>query len=349
VTGADLAERLGFGDWGKLWVAGLERLDPPPGGVELPSPHAMAALLERLGVPPPEAADVLATVPSQGGSPEWWWLLERCAGRLVATMGDPDADRGPWPNWVGSKPSLEQRCFFVHVFVATLPFTLEWHRAHGVPEEVSWETMADLARHMELHRRIFGSTGVDNAWWLTLCLRAELFELGRLQFNRFRLGFGDESPPWYSEAEAEGRGGGFRQGDACVGVHIPESGPMSPEACDESFARARELFSSLFPVAAGQERRLATCLSWLLDDQLAMWLPAESNIVRFQRRFELVPGGFDGDALVVEFVFRRPVPRGGLDEAFLSTLSQRTTLERAIVAHLRAGGHWREQTGWVEL
>src|SRR5207249_3367913 len=30
-------------------------------------------------------------------------------------------------------------------------------------------------------------------------------------------------------------------------------------------------------------------------------------------------------------------------------LPQRTTLERAIVAHLRAGMHWRNRTGWVEL
>jgi hypothetical protein len=33
----------------------------------------------------------------------------------------------------------------------------------------------------------------------------------------------------------------------------------------------------------------------------------------------------------------------------LDDLPQRTTLERAIVAHLRAGGHWRARTGWFEF
>jgi hypothetical protein len=30
-------------------------------------------------------------------------------------------------------------------------------------------------------------------------------------------------------------------------------------------------------------------------------------------------------------------------------LPQRTTLERAIVGHLRAGEHWRNRTGWLAL
>ena len=55
----------------------------------------------------------------------------------------------------------------------------------------------------------------------------------------------------------------------------------------------------------------------------------------------MVPGGYD-DADTLEFVFRRPGLR--LDE-----LPQRTTLERAIVARLRDGGHWRSRTGWFDF
>jgi hypothetical protein len=64
--------------------------------------------------------------------------------------------------------------------------------------------------------------------------------------------------------------------------------------------------------------------------------------MRFQRRFTLVATSQDGDADVLRFVFHRIAP-------LIDELPQRTTLERAIVAHLRAGKHWRNRTGWLAL
>jgi hypothetical protein len=65
--------------------------------------------------------------------------------------------------------------------------------------------------------------------------------------------------------------------------------------------------------------------------------------MRFQRRFTLIGEGGDGDADVLRFVFKRIAP------VDVAALEPRTTLERAIVAHLQAGKHWRNRTGWVEL
>jgi hypothetical protein len=136
-----------------------------------------------------------------------------------------------------------------------------------------------------------------------------------------------------------GRAATFRRGDPCLGTHIPETGPLTPEACDASFRRAREFFARHFPE---ESYPIATCGSWLLDPQLAEYLPATSNIMRFQRRFHLTPVSWDADREIVEFVFRRSKPQ--LDE-----LPQETTLQRAIVQHLRAGRHWFGRSGWLEL
>src|SRR5262249_22677272 len=90
-------------------------------------------------------------------------------------------------------------------------------------------------------------------------------------------------------------------------------------------------------------RRVATCTSWLLDDQLAEYLPADSNILAFQRRFEPVPGAQDDDASMLRAVF-------GADHAqALDALPQETTLQRAVVRHLRSGRHWRMRTGWYDV
>jgi hypothetical protein len=344
-VGAALAKALGFDTSATSWAEGLEAVGRPPYEVVLPPPDEATELLRRLGVPETDAAEVVATLPSPAGLPEWWWLLERSCHWLTTVMGNPDETHFTWPEWTGTEQgcSLQRRCFMAHVFLATLPRTLAWHRSRGIAEDVSWASMADLGRHMAIHRRTYGATGVDAAWWLSVPLRAEVFDLGRLQFTWFHLGVGDSSPWWYPPEEALRRGPGFRPGDFCVGVHIPESGPMTPAACDDSFETAEGFFSEHFPLT-DQKRRLATCWSWLLDDQLADWLPPESNIVRFQRRFELVPGSVENDASLLEFVFRVPDPFGRLD-----TLPQRTRLERAAVAHLKAGGHWRTRSGWVEL
>lgn len=344
-TGAAIARALGFGPWETKWAEGLDGFGEPSPEVLLPPGDEAAELLGRLGVVGPDAADVVSTLPSPRTSPEWWWLLERSCHRLIQTMGQPAEPHSGWPSWVGGEEvcSLERRCFMPHVFLAMMPRTMAWHRARGIGEDISWASMADLGRHMALHRQMYSATGVDAPWWLSMCLRAEMFDLGRLQFNWLHLGVGDASPPWYPTEEAERRGVGFRPGDACVGVHIPESGPLTPAACDDSFERASGFFAEFFPLK-DQPRRLATCFSWMLDDQLVDWLPADSNIVRFQRRFELVPGSVEDDGELLEFVFRVPEPLGRLD-----FLPQRTALQRAAVAHLRAGGHWRPRSGWVDL
>jgi hypothetical protein len=345
LTAELVAERLGFapGTFKRRHVDELELLGEPPAELcpEPLEPDQAAARLELLGIPEPDANDVLSTLPSPDRSPEWLWCLEREVYRLASTMGDPDAPRGSWPSFEGDAEPLEYRCHFVHVALATLPFTLEYYAKLGVPDEIAIASLADVARHMEIHRRVHRSKGVDAAWWVTLCLRGEIQDLGSLQYNRFTLGVSDESPVWYPPAEAAELGAGFEDGDPCLGIHIPDGTQLGPEWVEESLVRAEGFFREYFPVTT---RRLATCVSWLLDDQLAEYLPEQSNIVRFQRRFEIVPGGYEGDRDVMQFVFRvngRP--------ADLAVLSQRSTLERAAVAHLRAGRHWRVRTGWLDL
>ncbi|HLI45008.1 MAG TPA: acyltransferase domain-containing protein [Acidimicrobiales bacterium] len=337
-----VADRLGIrpGTFAHLWLAELEAVGPPPPELA-PEPLTEAVAAERLallGVPEADAADVLATLPHPGD--ESWWCLEREVHRLVAAMGDPDARRGVWPSFEGERHPVALRCHFIHVALATMPFTLAWRAARGEPEATAIESLADVARHMAIHRRVHGCTGIEAAWWVTLALRAELTDLGRLQFNRLTLQVSDQAPPWYPPEVAAEMGPGFRPGDPCLGIHIPEGAPLDHAAVEASLERAAEYFGRHYPVG---QRRVATCVSWLLDDQLADYLPETSNIVMFQRRFELLPGFFDGDASILEFVFRVAADHP------LDRLAQRTTLERAVVAHLRAGRHWRVRTGWLDL
>ena len=292
-------------------------------GFQLPDRPYLPAIFERLAIDESDRHEVLAAWPSPETDPETWRSLRRAYHTLVADMGGYAPLQLPGPV---TESTLLGRHFFVYVYLAALADVRRFHLQRGIPDDISWATLSDLGRNLKRDRLLLGDGGLRTSGWLTLHFRGSIYQLGRLQFNRVNI-------------RAAHVADAFREGEPTLGIHIPESGPLTPEACDDSLAQARPFFSRHFPETP---TRLAICTSWLLDPQLAEYLAPDSNIVRFGRRFTLVGDGYDGDADVLRFVFHRIAPR-------IDDLPQRTTLERAIVAHLRAGKHWRNRTGWVEL
>jgi len=292
-------------------------------GFRLPDRTYLPAIFERLGISGEDQQEILTAWPSPDAEPETWDSLERAYETLVKDVGGFAPLDLP-------RPAVETppvgRYFFVYVYLAALADVRRFHARRRIPDDVSWATLSDLGRNLKRDRLLLGDGGLRTSGWLTLHFRGAIYELGRLQFNRM-------------EVRAAHVANAFREGDAALGIHIPESGPLTPEAFEDSFARAQPFFARHFPETP---TRLGICTSWLLDPQLADYLAPNSNIVRFGRRFTLVGDGYEGDADVLRFVFHRIAP--GIDD-----LPERTTLERALVAHLRAGKHWQTRTGWLEI
>jgi hypothetical protein len=326
------------------WLDSLAAVGLPPHPPHLPGGGPESAqLLARLGFVEQDLTDTLAAQSAftrrLEADERIRWLFDRAYHAVLVEIGNLDASRRTpaLPDHLG----LAGRVFWVMVYLAAVDDIRAWHRLHGISDQVSTDTLTDLGRQVRIFRERNGRVGLDTQWWLSLHFRGAIFALGRLQFNPYRLRTGPAGPLFWYEDEPTLRqlGGAFRPGAPVLGVHIPETGPLTPEACDVSFAAAGEFFATHFPSLSSN---LAVCTSWLLDEQLAEYLPATSNIVRFQRRFTLVPGAREDDASPFYFIF-------GKNPTLAAQSPPRTSLEQALLDHLRTGRHWNLRTGWLRL
>lgn len=304
------------------------------GNVPDPAPLSPAEALRRmrrLAVPAEDRADLLATLPGPGRDPEAWRALLACHRTLFATPATPP----PQVDWPDPPTELGAagRYFYLHLCLLALPLALERQRRRGVPADVVEATLADVGGATAAYRLGHGTGGFDRQRWVLRHFRGTLHRLGRLQFERTVLdpaAVGGLAGP-----------GGPAPGERVLGVHIPGDGRLTPQLCDASFRAARDFYARHFP---DEPYRFLVCSSWLLDDRLAAHLPADANILRFQRRFTPFGDRSVSDDSVLEFVFR--TPPGTAD---LTLLPQRTTLQRALVQHLLNGGHWHVAHGWARI
>lgn len=297
-------------------VAEVERVHRLAGDLPsapLPAKADAPAILDRLAVRPDDAAEIMAGWPdpdSARWTPELRWLLDRSIALVRADLGGhgwlppgPELPRDRGPAW---------RHLYVYAYLALVDVARGYHRDHGIADAVSWTSLADLGRNLAIDRRMNREGWPVMQSWLTLHARGSIYELGRLQHH---------------------------PADTTIGLHIPEAGPLTPQAVSASLAEARAFFPRHFP---DQQFTAFTCGSWLLDPQLLEYLPEDSNIIRFQQMFELEPyeepEGLDADVEVLRFVFRTLTTP-------LDRLPRHSVLQRAAVDHLKAGRHWRWHRG----
>jgi hypothetical protein len=302
------------------------------------SANDLAATLGELGVDANEASEIVDYWDELRRDETWVALLAALRATVEHQRGDIDAPIAIWPDLEDAGPS--GRLLYFYLFALCCRGAREFLTDARCPEEIIDSTLGVLARHAAIHRRKWGTTGVDAGWWMLPTLRGEIVHIGSLQFHRVNLGLGTLSPdPWFTDDEMAALGEGFRRGDPSIGVHIPEGAALDPDRLDATFDDARTVLGTIWPVV---QRRIATCQSWMLDDQLKDFLPASSNILAFQRRFTMLAAWVEDDWDTLEFVFRSP-------GVALGDLPRRTTLQRGIIEVLERGGHWRARTGWFDF
>ena len=266
----------------------------------------------------------------------------------------------PWPFRPSELPGWGE-AFHAPVLLSGGPYVTELHAARGIGMEVTRDTVSDLGLWMRHYRGRTGRWGLAEAGWLASHFLGRIFKLGRLQFRfeQFNHGYrayrhvdsgqvlllAQADPSAIRGVPITSTGLAFPEPvtlhadewrpilsreDRVLGVHIPATGPMTHEACGQSFDRAVLFFDRHFPEFL---YKAFHCGSWFLDRQFGQMLPESSNIRRFQEEVYLYPSPHPSDEQTFERVFGRRYEN--IDDA-----PRDTTLRRAIVQHVRAGGQF---------
>jgi hypothetical protein len=243
------------------------------------------------------------------------------------------------------------------------------YRERGIPENVLVDSLRDMSIWMDDHEQRTGRTGLGEVNWLLNTVRGKLFRIGRFQFFNSLY----ESEVCVAVRRADGvalafvpRGvsggdiagmplhpGGYAletairlpaeewelavwPGMNMLDIHIPKDGRMDFDACRDSIREALRFFETYFPEKPVGVIHLHT---WFLDPQLQKLLPDDSNIVRFQREFYLLPAA-GSDHACLERVF-------GSADVDIRTAPEDTSLRRAVKRFMLAGGRMGEAAGVI--
>ena len=171
--------------------------------------------------------------------------------------------------------------------------------ARGIGEDIYLATMACFCRFAEEYRRKHGVYGFDCPWWAYRQLNMSIFRLGVLEFE-----FGERK----------------------IDLHIPSDADFSPASVQRSLAACRAFCRRFFP--AYENAPMGT-RSWLLSPAITPFLKEGSNILAFQRLFE-VKELFPDDPFIGHLF--------GVDEKTpVEKLPEKTSLQRGVKALIKEG------------
>lgn len=159
--------------------------------------------------------------------------------------------------------------------------TMDLYRKRGIPETVIYDCLQDLRIWSNAYKAETGLSGISQWEWNGFSVRGEVIRLGRLQFQPRVL---------IKELAVSNRV--FPAGTPVLEVHIPAEEPLSPDSVTDSLRRAPAFFKTHF----NQIFSLYHCHSWLISPELPNFLPEQSRILQFMRRFTVYDVSADRQA-----------------------------------------------------
>lgn len=180
----------------------------------------------------------------------------------------------------------------------------------GIEESIFIRTMEFCTRFINDHKKVHGYYAFTWAWWFVRQLAVQEFRIGELEFE-------------FVEAD-----------ERFISIHIPGDVDFRPEKVQRTFEEYREFLKEHFPEWTEVDWR---CESWMLSPALEQLLDENSNVLQFNRLFEVESVDYESMA-VLDWVFP------GEKQDDLQSLSENTSLQRKMKQFLLDGG----KVGWAK-
>ena len=185
------------------------------------------------------------------------------------------------------------------------------YKLKGISDDIYFATMKCYTRFIKETQIMTNKLCFDRFWWTTRQAGCHLFRIGELEY---------EMRP--------------DNGKVVIDIHIPSDAVFTPSMVDNSINVAKEFFRKYYPELVDLE---FYCHSWLLDKQLQTMLNEDSNIVNFQKRFEIYDDG-EIDNSFIGWIFHTTTND-------YQSLPEDTSLQRNVKKHILSGGIIRSSHG----
>ena len=177
----------------------------------------------------------------------------------------------------------------------------------GISLDIFTDTMKFCTRFLLEHHKIYSCYRFVWGWWFPRQLSLREFRIGALEYE-------------FSE-------------EKCIQIHIPSDADLSQQAVLESISDFKRFCKQYYPEWEGKEMY---CHSWLLSPALKDILGDNSNILSFQKLFDVVENDEESMA-VLDWVFP------GFNE-ISDKLPENTSLQRDMKRYLLEG----KKIGWTK-
>ena len=195
----------------------------------------------------------------------------------------------------------------------------------GIAEKYLLDTLGDIVIWAKTHYGIHKSLGLSETSWLIRHVTMKLIKLGRLQFCM--------APAEHGTPDGEISGG-----ENVLEIHICEGEKLDVDECRKSIDAAKVFFAKYFPEF---EYKYFTCHSWLLDSTLSTLLGENSNILKFQKLFEVVSE--DASNRIIRYIFRWDMTEEKLADAVCTS-----SFAEKVKNHVLSGNTFHESLGIIK-
>ena len=205
---------------------------------------------------------------------------------------------------------------FLAIYLLSLEKCYQMYQDKGISDEIFIETMKCFKRFIDECKVKNKISYFDRAFWTYRQTSLSLFRIGQLEYEMV-----------------------VEDGVKKISIHIPSDAVLTNELIDQSINEMKKFIKNYYPEYEG---KIVYCHSWLLSEKLVELLPQNSNILTFQKYFDIIE--HDENALdIYEWVFKSKTT------VSVDDLPSQTTLQKNMKEYLKRGNKIGNSLGVLKL